>query len=92
MVELFRSGAKIKVINEFLSQYRLHEVSITNSGALSDQMAKSSRIRFEKLMGREWGRWDGYAALFFRALKHLRDPVALAERLLRGPIFQRGVN
>ena len=91
LVDLYLSGAKIMVIDEFLSQYRLHEVSITNSGALSDLMAKSSRVRFERLMRREWKAGDPEIALLLRVFKHLRNPEAFLERLLRGPIFRRGV-
>jgi glycosyltransferase involved in cell wall biosynthesis len=91
MVDLFVSGAKIEIIDEFLSCYRLHEISITNSGALHELMEKSSRKRFEKLMGREWTRLDPPIAYALRAWKHLRRPRAFAERLVRGPIYRRGV-
>src|SRR3546814_17481440 len=52
MVDLFLAKAKIDVIPLFLSTYRLHETSITNSGKLEEKMNASRRIRFRKLMGR----------------------------------------
>ena len=85
------SGARIEIVDAFLSRYRLHEVSITNSGTMSDLMAKSSRRRFEKLMGRKWNRFDPPVALALRIMKHIRNPRAFVERLALGPIFRRGV-
>jgi glycosyltransferase involved in cell wall biosynthesis len=91
LVDLFLSGARIEIIDAFLSYYRLHEVSITNSGTLSDLMAIAFQRRFEKLMGRKWNRLDSLIALMLRAAKHIRNPQALAERLALGPVYLRGV-
>src|SRR3546814_5458754 len=45
MVDLFLAKAKIDVIPLFLSTYRLHETSITNSGKLEEKMNASRRIQ-----------------------------------------------
>jgi glycosyltransferase involved in cell wall biosynthesis len=91
LLELFLSGARIRVIDEFLSTYRLHATSITNTGAYGDHARQFQSERFVRLMGRE-RRWhDDRLAIFCRFLKRLRDPRAALERLLRGPITMRGV-
>ncbi len=91
LLELFLSGARIQVIDEFLSTYRLHATSITNTGAHGDHARQFQRDRFRRLMGRErqWG--DDRLAIGCRFWKRLRDPRAAFERLLRGPITRRGV-
>jgi glycosyltransferase involved in cell wall biosynthesis len=91
LVDLFLSGARIKIFNEFLSCYRLHEVSITNSGSLSSRIENWSWSRFEKLMGRKWNRLDPPIAFVLRVVKHMRNPQALVERLARGTVYRRGV-
>ncbi|MBY6243410.1 glycosyltransferase family 2 protein [Methylosinus sp. Sm6] len=90
MADLFLCGARIEVIDACLSSYRLHEVSITNSGAMSDQMALFARKRFEKLMGRDWRPYDVAIAILLRLWKHLRNPRGFVERLAKGPIYLRG--
>jgi glycosyltransferase involved in cell wall biosynthesis len=91
LTDLFLSGARIDIIEAWLSAYRLHDVSITNTGAMADVLARSSRLRFERLMGREWRSYDPIIGQALRIRKHLRNPRALLERLLRGPIYLRGV-
>ena len=79
----FCRAREFEVFDAFLSQYRLHETSITNSGSLSE-LAKDWHLqRFERLMGRKWNRVDPIIALLFRAIKHVRNPTALIERFAR---------
>ena len=91
MVDLYLSGARFEIIDKFLSCYRLHEVSLTNSGALEAQMKAWRASRFARLMGREPVGADRFVQLVFRAAKHARRPFALFERLRYGPVFRRGV-
>lgn len=90
LTDLFLGGARIAVIDACLSSYRLHEVSITNSGAMADQLAIFARKRFQKLMGRDWRPYDASIAIVLRCWKHLRNPRAFAERVTKGPIYLRG--
>ena len=92
LVDLFISGARIGIIDEFLSSYRLHAESITNSGSQSAQMQRESETRFRRLMGRTRRPSDTAVAAFFRLAKHLRRPLAAWERIARGPVFKRGVD
>ena len=90
LVDLFQSGAAIGVCDEFLSCYRLHEVSITNSGKLEELIAVWSRRRFEKLMKRPSQSFDDSMSTILRLWKHLTHPRELMERLQYGPIYRRG--
>lgn len=91
MVELYRSGARFGIIDRFLSSYRLHEISITNSGRLDDQIRAHAASRFATLMGRQYGSADHFLRMAFLVQKYARRPAALVERLRRGPIYRRGV-
>lgn len=91
LVALFLSGCRIGIIDTFLSTYRLHAVSITNSGRLSELMESASEARFVRLMGRPKRPSDLFIAYVLRLWKHLRSPLAFWERIARGPVFNRGV-
>ena len=52
LVDLFLSGARFGIIDEFLSTYRMHANSITNSGRLSALMEETYESRFVRLIGR----------------------------------------
>jgi glycosyltransferase involved in cell wall biosynthesis len=91
MVDLYLSGAQFGIIDKFLSCYRLHEVSITNSGALDAHMKAWSTRRFERLMAREPIGMDRFMKLAFCAVKHARRPAALFERLRYGKVYRRGI-
>src|SRR3546814_18615985 len=88
MVDLFLAKAKIDVIPLFLSTYRLHETSITNSGKLEEKMNASRRIRFRKLMGREQNGLDRVVTQFLRAQRIVTRPRQALERLFKGPVFR----
>jgi glycosyltransferase involved in cell wall biosynthesis len=90
-VDLYLSGSRFGMIEKFLSCYRLHAVSITNSGALEAKIKGWSARRFEKLMGRESSQADRLVGMALRVAKYARRPVALVERLRYGPVYRRGV-
>lgn len=91
MVDLYLSGARFGIIERFLSCYRLHDVSITNSGALDAKIRAWSARRFERLMARGPIGTDRLIGLAFRAAKHARRPAAFVERLRHGPVYRRGI-
>jgi glycosyltransferase involved in cell wall biosynthesis len=91
LVDLYLSGSRFGIIEKFLSCYRLHAVSITNSGALESAMKEWSARRFKMLMGRERARTDGLIGMALRGAKHARRPIALVERLRHGPVYRRGI-
>ncbi|MEO7634579.1 MAG: glycosyltransferase [Sphingomicrobium sp.] len=91
LLDLFLSGANIAVIDAFLSTYRLHPTSITNSGSGRTDAQCFEKKRFERLMGRGQRPSDASLGLVYRVWKRLLAPRATLERLRRGPIFMRGV-
>ncbi|MBP2550529.1 glycosyltransferase involved in cell wall biosynthesis [Neorhizobium galegae] len=91
LVDLSQTGARFGIIDAFLSCYRLHPVSITSSGKLNEKILAFSRHRFERIMGRPYGRNDRYISRVLRMVNHLMHPKALLERLRFGPIYRRSV-
>lgn len=89
LADLHLSGARIGICPEFLSCYRLHDTSITNTDKLDALIAAWSRRAFEKLMKRPRRNSDRYIAVALRLFKHAAHPQALAERVLRGPMRKR---
>jgi glycosyltransferase involved in cell wall biosynthesis len=91
LTDLYLSGSRIKVLDHTLSSYRLHESSITNSGSAEAGRLHAADERFQRLMCRARRPSDRLLGQTLRVWKHLRHPVATLERILRGPIFMRGV-
>ena len=91
MVDLYSLGAKFGTIDKFLSCYRLHGLSITNTGVLDGQLRLWSTRRFVRLMGREPVETDRFVRLALRVAKYARRPAAFIERLRYGPVYRRGV-
>lgn len=89
LLSLHQSGARIGIVDAFLSCYRLHETSITNSGALETRIRAWRRQQFERMMGRSFTRFDTHIARGLRMVKHISAPRAALERLSRGPIYRR---
>lgn len=90
LADLHLSGARIGLSPDFMSCYRLHDTSITNTDKMDALISVWHRRRFEKLMKRPARDYDRYIGQALRALKHITHPVASAERILRGPIRKRG--
>ncbi|MCW1843766.1 glycosyltransferase family 2 protein [Prosthecomicrobium hirschii] len=90
MVEFHLSGAEIAIGDEFWSCYRLHDASITNTDKADALIATWRKRCFEKLMGRPARPTDRVVGSALRLLKHVSNPKAAAERILRGPMRKRG--
>jgi glycosyltransferase involved in cell wall biosynthesis len=87
LIDMALAGAKIEVINQFLSCYRVHGESITGTGRLFDAHTKHSKKMFEKIMGRSLRKPDAWFQYFFRIRKHMLNPKATIERIRKGPVF-----
>lgn len=87
LIDMALAGARIEVIDELLSCYRVHDESITGTGRLAEAHAVYERNMFEKIMGRSFQNSDLRWAYFYRIKKHLLNPRATLERLKYGPIF-----
>lgn len=90
LIDLYQSGARIGICDEFLSCYRLHDTSITNTSKLDALIAVWRNRAFEKLMRRPWNRYDRILHIALLMFKHAMYPPAFVERLTRGPIRKRG--
>lgn len=90
LAAMYASGSKIRVIDQFLSTYRLHASSITNTGRAVDPQTRAANERsFELIMGRKRCWYDNHLKIFYRIIKHLLYPQAMLERVLKGPVFGR---
>jgi glycosyltransferase involved in cell wall biosynthesis len=89
LIDLALSGAKIEVVNEFLSKYRVYGGSITGSGSLDEQIQRYGRLRFRKLLGRDWRFYDPVLYRYWLVLRQFRNPPAFVERLRHGPVYRR---
>jgi len=87
-VDLCLSGAKVKIINAFLSNYRIHDESITGGG-VSDGIRRWRQRQFRAIMGREWTDRDKYAGFAWRLYRQVRNPRAFLERLRHGAFPKR---
>jgi glycosyltransferase involved in cell wall biosynthesis len=87
LIDMALAGARIEVVDELLSCYRVHGESITGTGRLAEAHAVYGRNMFEKIMGRDFQNSDLWWVHFYRIKKHLLNPRATLERLKHGPIF-----
>ena len=89
LVDLILDGARIEILNEFVSNYRLHNVSITGTGSLQKNIDEWSARRFQKLAKRNWGLGDNQLRLFWWSFRQLRNPLAAFERMRHGSVYRR---
>ncbi len=89
LVDLALTGARIEIVDEFFSKYRLHESSVTGSGQLDELIRSYFLSRFARLMGREWKYYDPLMSKYWFALRQIRNPRAMIERLRFGPVYRR---
>jgi glycosyltransferase involved in cell wall biosynthesis len=73
LLDLALSSARIDVIDEFLSLYRVHSSSISGTYPRPDAIAQE-RILYEKLMGRPWAPYDKYIMWLMFFVRQLRNP------------------
>jgi glycosyltransferase involved in cell wall biosynthesis len=89
LIDLALSGARIGIIEAFLSNFRVHSLSITGSGRLDELMGSDFLVRFEKLMGRSWRYYDPLVEKYWFMVRQFRNPRAMIERLRYGPVYRR---
>lgn len=88
-VDICLTGARTKVVNAFMSNYRLHTRSITGGGGDETRMELWRQRMFLKLMGREKRPFDRYISKLWLLYRQLRNARAFFERLQRGPVYRR---
>lgn len=89
LIDMYYAGARFALIDKFLGTYRIYGGTITSGTLPREQFAKDARRRFERLMRRQWRPTDHAVAFAVRIYKHIRDPRATMERIIRGRVFQR---
>lgn len=92
MLNLFLAGAKTKIINQFMSNYRLHATSITGSGKEASLHAAWQQRQFRMIKGRDMRTTDRVLRCFWLVYRQISNPSAFFERLFHGPIFRRKIN
>jgi len=86
-VDMFLAGRKFEIVDEFLSEYRIHGASITGSGMLDCRIRDYGRRRYRKIMGREPNWTATTMRAFFRTRRLLRNPRIALDRLTGGKVY-----
>ena len=87
LIDMALVGAKIGLIDEFLSCYRVHGTSITGTGKLAHAHQIHSINMFQKVKNRNFRKIDLLIGIFYRIRKHFLNPRATFERIKYGPVF-----
>jgi glycosyltransferase involved in cell wall biosynthesis len=88
-VDMALSGARFALVDEVWSGYRLHPQSTTSSCKFQQQHLDHNQRMFRKILGRDRRGIDHLVTQACRVRKHLGNPRALYERIVRGPIYGR---
>jgi glycosyltransferase involved in cell wall biosynthesis len=88
-IAMSEAGARFATVNEFWSEFRLHNQSITSSMRLDQLFRQYRQEIFKRIMGRDFALYDYVPFLYYRIRKHLANPSGLIERLRFGPIYGR---
>lgn len=88
-VDMLLQGGRARRVNEILSGYRLHDESITSSCKLNGKIQMYRKNIFRKIIGRERRIYDYLIFCIIRLCKHIHNPVALYERIMKGQIYGR---
>jgi glycosyltransferase involved in cell wall biosynthesis len=89
LVDLALAGARIEVINQFLSAFRLHKGSITGAALHRELTLEQNLIRFSRLMGRPRTPRDRFISSLFFLVRQVRNPRAFLERVTKGGVYGR---
>src|SRR5258707_4436550 len=88
-VDMALSGARFALADEDWSGYRHHPKRTTLSGKLRQPNLEHNQRMFRQILGRDSSGIDHLVAQACRMRKHLGNPRALYERIVRGPIYGR---
>jgi glycosyltransferase involved in cell wall biosynthesis len=88
-MELFARARSWRLLDAFLSSFRVHSEAITGGARMSRQLHRFEREKFERIMGRPWRRTDDLVAVFYLARKYVLEPRSFWQRLRYGSIYGR---
>ncbi len=80
-VDMGLNGASFHIINEFLSSFRIHSNSINASGCLDQETLEYYDRKFYKIINRKKEGKDAILSLYYKLIKHIRNPSNLIEKL-----------
>lgn len=89
LTDMCLAGAKMKVVDAFMSNFRLHQEGLTAAGYDEARWRQWRERQFRKIMGRDMSPMDDYLWYWWFARRQIRNPRALLERLLRGRVYKR---
>lgn len=87
--DLFRSARKLRVLDRFLSAFRIHPDAITGGARRSEALLAFHRAQFRALIGRDWTAVDDWLRWAYLARKYCLEPRSFWERLRHGPVYGR---
>lgn len=87
LIDMVISGASITYFKNFLSCYRVHDMSITGTGRLKNLHEEYNDRMFYKIMNRPYEKNDFFMKILYRMKKHIINPLATLERIRKGPVF-----
>lgn len=91
LANMYAAGAKMRTVNQFLSNYRLHAESITGGAVSEERFWRDYEARFRRIMGRDIKPYDRLVRALWWGYRQFRNPAAFFERLLHGPVYRRSV-
>jgi glycosyltransferase involved in cell wall biosynthesis len=89
ITDMCLGGAKMKIIDAFLSNFRLHGSGLTAAGYDEARWRQWRERQFRKIMGRDMTPADEYIWYWWFLRRQVRNPRALLERILRGRVYKR---
>lgn len=89
LIDMCLAGAHLKVIDAFLSNFRLHSRGITGGGYDEQQWKIWQQQQFHKIMNRDFEARDNYYWYWWFLRRQIRNPRAFFERLLLGRSYKR---
>ncbi len=88
-VDMGLLGARFARIEAFLSGFRIHGQSITGTRKFEAQAQAHNALLFQKVMGRQRRRSDGFMELWMKIFRYFSNPRDVSERIRHGRIYGR---
>jgi glycosyltransferase involved in cell wall biosynthesis len=90
-IEMALAGCKFSVCSSILSDYRVHESSITGSMSTVNKMEDYKRYRYERIVNSPYEKRSLLMQYFYKYRRKLLNPRDTLQRLMFGRSFGRAV-
>jgi glycosyltransferase involved in cell wall biosynthesis len=87
-IDMALKGFRFKITSHLLSDYRIHQKSITGSGALKQSHDQYSLDMFEKITKSSYTKRSDLVSLLYSLERKILNPLDTYERIRGGPIFR----